>query len=159
LQPYEKPAAGTPESEDESAFITNCSRCHQVNGLTDSEGTPIISRPDLYVWSGAAPNLTNLMTRTDFAGGSFPLLTDDCNARLWSASPEEFSAIYLQGVSPECLNTVQLREWLRDAPAKKPMYTDPNELVPTDGKYRGMPNLGLSEDQIDKIIAYLAERK
>jgi cytochrome c oxidase subunit II len=159
LQPYEKPAAGTPEADDESAFITNCSRCHQVNGITDSEGKPIISRPDLYVYAGAAPNLTNLMTRTTFAGASFDLLTDDCMNRLWSAPPDEFSALYLQGVTPECFNAVQLREWLRDAPGKKPMYVDPTELGPSDEKYRGMPNLGLSEDQIDKIIAYLTERK
>ena len=33
-----------------------------------------------------------------------------------------------EGVTPECLNEVDLREWLRNAPAKKPMYTDPSEL-------------------------------
>ena len=35
------------------------------------------------------------------------------------------------------------------------MYTDPEELGPTDGKTRGMPYLALSEDQIDQLIAYL----
>jgi cytochrome c oxidase subunit 2 len=54
---------------------------------------------------------------------------------------------------------VQLREWLRNAPAMKPMYADPNELTPTDGLVRGMPNLALSEDQIDELVAYLLERK
>ena len=39
------------------------------------------------------------------------------------------------------------------------MYTDATKLGPTNGKTRGMPNLGLSENQIDQIIAYLAERK
>jgi cytochrome c oxidase subunit 2 len=39
------------------------------------------------------------------------------------------------------------------------MYADPENLAETDGKYRGMPNLGLSEDQIDQIVAYLLERK
>ena len=75
------------------------------------------------------------------------------------ASPEEFGAAYLKGVTLECLNQVDLREWLRDAPAKKPMYADPDKLEATDGKYRGMPNLGLSEDQIDQLVAYLLERK
>ena len=103
--------------------------------------------------------LTNLFTRTDFAGASFDLLTPECRSRLWNASPSEFSALYLQGVTPECFDAVQLREWIRDAPAKKPMYSDPNKLEPTDGKFRGMPNLNLKEDQIDKIVAYLTERK
>jgi cytochrome c oxidase subunit 2 len=48
---------------------------------------------------------------------------------------------------------------LRDAPGKKPMYADPDKLEATDGKFRGMPNLGLSEDQIDQLVAYLLERK
>ena len=39
------------------------------------------------------------------------------------------------------------------------MYTDPEELGPTDGKTRGMPYLALSEDQIDQLIAYLLERQ
>ena len=48
---------------------------------------------------------------------------------------------------------------MRDAPAKKPMYADPDKLEETDGKFRGMPDLGLSEDQIDELVAYLLERK
>ena len=100
------------------------------------------------------------MTRNTFAGASFDLLTDGTAATgVWNAPPEEFGPLYLQGVTPDCLNQVDLREWLRNAPAKKPMYTDPTELGPTDGKYRGMPNLGLTEDQIDQLIAYLLERK
>ena len=77
-----------------------------------------------------------------------------------SGTPRRRSSaqLYLEGVTPECLNQVDLREWLRNAPAKKPMYTEPTELGPTDGKTRGMPYLALSEDQIDEIIAYLLER-
>jgi cytochrome c oxidase subunit 2 len=67
--------------------------------------------------------------------------------------------LYLEGVTAECLNQIDLRGWLRNAPAMKPMYTDPEELEPTEGKTRGMPDLGLSEDQIDQLIAYLLERK
>jgi cytochrome c oxidase subunit II len=48
---------------------------------------------------------------------------------------------------------------LRNAPGKKPMYADPDKLDETDGKVRGMPDLGLSEDQIDQLVAYLLERK
>ncbi len=89
----------------------------------------MISRPELYVWSEAAPNLTNLMTRNTFAGATFNLLLDgECIDNVWDAPPEEFGERYLEGVTPECLNEVELREWLRNAPAMKPMYTDAEEL-------------------------------
>ena len=86
-------------------------------------------------------------------------MTPSCKTKLWDTPADKFSAEYLKGVSPDCLNTVELREWLRNAPAKKPMYADPAQLTTTGGKYRGMPNLGLTEAQIDKIVAYLTERK
>ncbi|MCU1395751.1 MAG: cytochrome c oxidase subunit [Ilumatobacteraceae bacterium] len=158
LAPYTSPTDAAGKA-GESTFLTQCSRCHQVNGIVNANGDPVISRPDQYVYSGAAPNLTNLMTRFDFAGASFDLITQDCRDKLWSAKPADFSALYLQGVTPACFDPVNLREWLRNAPAKKPMYADPAKLGPTDGKTRGMPNLNLTEDQIDQIISYLTERK
>jgi cytochrome c oxidase subunit 2 len=159
LAEYSPPAEGTLAAEGEQVFIQQCARCHQVNGLVDADGLPQIAQPELYVWSGAAPNLTNLMTRNTFAGATFSLLTEDCRDEVWDASPEEFGARYLEGVSEECLNAVDLREWLRNAPEKKPMYTDPEELSETDNKSRGMPYLALSEDQIDLLVAYLLERQ
>ena len=160
LEPYTRPAEGTLAATGEATYISQCSRCHQVDGLTDPiTGEPIVARPDLQVYSGAAPNLTNLMTRNTFAGASWDLLTDECRADVWEADTGEFAAEYLAGVSADCLNEADLREWLRNAPAKKPMYADPTELEETNGLYRGMPNLGLSEDQIDELIAYLLERK
>jgi cytochrome c oxidase subunit II len=149
----------------EDTFRTQCSRCHQVNGLTEenADGTnslkPIISQPNLYVVSGNAPNLTNLMTRTTFAGATWNLLNDVCREKLHSATPEAFGALYLQGVTPECLNQSDLRSWIRDAPAMKPMYSSEADKVRSGGKYRGMPNLHLNDNQIDEIIAYLLERK
>ncbi len=160
LEPYSAPAAGTLAAEGEATFVAQCSRCHQVNGLLDpNKGTLVVSYPDQFVYSGASPNLTNLMGRNTFAGASWDLLTPECRADVWDATPEEFGAKYLAGVTPECLNEIDLREWLRNAPAKKPMYADPTMLDETDGKTRGMPYLGLSEDQIDQLIAYLLERK
>jgi cytochrome c oxidase subunit 2 len=166
LEPYASPEEGTLAAEGESTFISQCSRCHQVDGLIDDKGNddpsddaPVVAAPDQWVYSGAAPNLTNLMTRNTFAGASWDLLTPECRADVWNASPDEFGAAYLKGVTPECLNEVDLKEWLRDAPAKKPMYADATQLAETDGKYRGMPALGLSEDQIDQLVAYLLERK
>ncbi len=159
LAPYEAPEEGTLAATGEQTFIQQCSRCHQVNGLLDTEGVPVIAQPELYVYSEAAPNLTHLMSRNTFAGTSFSLLISSCRNAVWDAPPEEFGARYLEGVTLECLNQVDLREWLRNAPAKKPMYTDPEELAPTDEKTRGMPYLALSEDQIDQLLAYLLQRQ
>jgi cytochrome c oxidase subunit 2 len=157
--PYVAPEAGTLAATGEATFSAQCSKCHQVNGLTKADGSPVLAEPDLYVVSGAAPNLTNLMTRTAFAGWTFDLISDDCRDKLWNASPADFGALYLQGVTPECFNEANLRTWLRNAPAMKPMYADPAKLAATGGKTRGMPNLNLNEDQIDELIAYLLERK
>ena len=159
LASYEAPEPGTLAASGESTYVAQCARCHQVNGLEDADGVPIIARPDLQVYSGAAPNLSYLMTRNTFAGASWDLLNDECRSRVWDAPPEEFGERYLAGVSAECLNSVDLRAWLRNAPAMKPMYTDPEKLAETDELPRGMPNLALSEDQIDELIAYLLERK
>ena len=159
LEAYASPAEGTLAAEGEATFITQCSRCHQVDGLTDSGGELVVARPDQNVWSGAAPNLTNFMTRNTFAGATWNLLSNECWPDVWEADSSEVGAAYLEGVSDSCLNEVELREWLRNAPAKKPMYTDPESLEETDGLPRGMPYLALSEDQIDQLIAYLLERK
>jgi cytochrome c oxidase subunit II len=159
IEPYEAPAAGTLAATGEATYIAQCSSCHQVDGLEDADGAPVIARPDLRVYSGAAPNLTNFMTRNTFAGASWDLLTAECRADVWEAPPEQLADRYLEGVTEGCLNSVELREWLRNAPAKKPMYTDAEKLDETDGLVRGMPNLALSEDQIDELVAYLLERK
>jgi len=159
IKPYESPEADTLAAAGEQTYISQCARCHQVNGLEDADGAPIVSRPDLSVYSGAAPNLTHLMTRNTFAGAAFNLLSPECRPRVWDAPPDTVGEEYLKGVTPDCLNSVELREWLRNAPAKKPMYADPTKLEATDGLVRGMPNLALSEDQIDELVAYLLERQ
>jgi cytochrome c oxidase subunit 2 len=99
------------------------------------------------------------MTRNTFAGATWDLVTPACRDDVWEAPPSEFGERYLEGVTEECLNEIDLKEWLRDAPSKKPMYTDPEQLEETDDKVRGMPNLALSEDQINELVAYLLERK
>ena len=159
LEEYTAPEAGTEASAGEALFIQQCSRCHQVNGLANPDGSLIISAPDQYIVSGAAPNLTNLLTRNTFAGASWDLLTPECRDKVWNAESVDFGERYLEGVSSDCLNQKDLREWLRNSPAKKPMYADPTKLAASNGKYRGMPALGLTEDQITTIIAYLLERK
>ena len=158
LEDYESPAEGTQAAAGEATYIANCSRCHQINGLEDDNG-PIVSRPDQQVYPGAAPNLTNLMTRNTFAGASWDLIDQQRRDEVWEASPEDFGPLYLAGVEDSYFNELDLREWLRNAPAKKPMYADPEQLEETDGLYRGMPFLALSEGQIDDLLAYLLERK
>jgi cytochrome c oxidase subunit 2 len=159
LADYEAPEEGSLAAQGEAEFIAQCARCHQVDGLTDADGELVVAHPEDQVYSGAAPNLTNLMTRNTFAGATWDLLTEDCREEVWEADPDEFGALYLEGVTEECLNAIDLEEWLRDAPAKKPMYTDATQLEETDNLVRGMPYLALSEDQIDKLVAYLLERK
>jgi cytochrome c oxidase subunit II len=47
-------------------------------------------------------------------------------------------------------NRNELEDWLRDPPAKKPMLPDDD---------RGMPNLNLTEEQIDQLVSYLLTLK
>ena len=141
----------TAAGKGEAVFKAQCARCHQINGLVDTKGNPIIAAADQNLVSGAAPNLTHIMSRTTFAGATYSLLTEECRATLLATPSESFGAAYLGGVSAGCLNVVELKEWLRNAPEKKPMYPKTKAA----GKGRGMPALGLSEDQIDQVVAYL----
>jgi cytochrome c oxidase subunit II len=155
LEPAAAAAEGSPAAEGLAVFTQQCVRCHQVNGLEDADGNPLIAQADQNLVSGAAPNLTHLMSRTTFAGSTFDLLSESCREELMAASPEEFGAMYLAGISSGCLNRVELEEWLRNAPAMKPMYPTPND----DGLARGMPYLALSEGDIDKLVEYLTTLK
>jgi len=157
--PYVAPAVGTLAKQGEEVFLNQCVRCHQVNGLTRADGTPAIAAPDENVWSGAAPNLSHLMTRNTFAGAMFDLLSKRCRDEVWNAPSDMVGARYLEGVTEECLNQKDLRAWLRNAPEVKPMYANPANLLVSNGKYRGMPYLALSEDDIGKLVAYLITLK
>ena len=77
--------------------------------------------------SGAAPNLTHFASRSTFAGGILNTYNADGS-----------------------LNRKDLEAWLRDPGALKENYTVPGE------QYRGMPDLDLSEQQIDDLVAYLS---
>ena len=157
--PYVAPAKDTLAKQGEEVFLNQCVRCHQVNGLTRADGTPAIAAPDENVWSGAAPNLSHLMSRNTFAGAMFNLLSKQCRDEVWNASSDVVGSKYLAGVTEECLNQKDLRAWLRNAPEVKPMYANPADLAVSNGKYRGMPYLALSEDDINKLVAYLITLK
>ena len=157
--PYVAPAKETLAQQGEEVFLNQCVRCHQVNGLMRADGTPAIAAPDENVWSGAAPNLTHLMSRNTFAGAMFDLLSKQCRDEVWNAPSAVVGAKYLAGVTEECLNQKDLRAWLRNAPEVKPMYANAENLAISNGKYRGMPYLALSEDDITKLVAYLVTLK
>ncbi|MGH9217180.1 MAG: c-type cytochrome [Acidimicrobiales bacterium] len=80
---------------------------------------------DLLVAGHAAPDLTHLMSRGVFASASFPLYGQNGEA-----------------------NRNVLEQWLRN----------PQDTLPMDADappYRGMPDLNLTEEQIDQLVVYL----
>ena len=111
-------------------FEAQCTSCHLVEGLNDDtfEGAAQVS--------GAAPNLTHFASRGIYAGGIFNLWRD-----LDGDEEVETDEIGQQ------LERNQLEAWLRNPPGEKPLAPAQN---------RGMPDLGLSEADIDALVAYLA---
>lgn len=140
-----------PESElakaGEELFVGQCARCHEVNGLTPDSTAPFTysDRPTAdygeevgtSLSSGNAPNLTHLMMRQTFAGNLLDLYEGDASDAV-VAIPEGRP------------NTNNIKRWLRDPEAIKPMNPENNQ---------GMPNLQLSEEQIDQLTAYLITLK
>ena len=117
--------------EGQETFRASCSQCHRVRGPGGNE--------DLFqgaaLVAGAAPDLTHFASRGTFAGAIFDLWRDvDGDGEV---DADEIG---------EELNVPDLEAWLRDPPARKAM-------APDDG--RGMPDLQLSEEQIDALVAYL----
>lgn len=126
-----------PEPADAEAraglevFQQLCIQCHRIDGVND------LPLGDAEQVSGVAPDLTHLMSRTVFAGGIFTLRDVPVQAG------EDFTLEDYQGGT---FDRSELEAWLRDPPGEKPMYPEGN---------RGMPNLGLTEQQIDQLVAYL----
>ena len=118
---------GDPGFEGQQLFVQRCTSCHQINGLETEDGDPIEVEGNAAVVALHAPNLTHLMTRGVFAGALFDLYDPETG---------EF-------------NRDQLEAWIRNPPGEKPMY------VPAEGTPRGMPDLGLTEAEIDQVVDYL----
>ncbi len=125
--------ASEPETAEEAAgqqvFVNLCASCHLVEGVnsdTYNGATQV---------SGAAPNLTHFASRGTYAGSIFDLWQDLDGDDIvsWDEIGQE-------------LDRNQLEAWLRNPPAEKPLAPAQN---------RGMPNLGLSEADIDSLVAYL----
>ena len=127
-----------------------CAQCHVIKGVNEVK----IATSKVPLTSGVAPDLTHLMTRGTFAGSILNLYdpVDPNNPSVTLAASDVAAAgdpgAALTGgtVDTERVNRTSLEAWLRNPAAIKPNYAQGG---------RGMPNLGLSEAQIDELVAYL----
>ena len=135
-------------AEGKKVWQALCAQCHVIKGINDvkMKETP----PPLV--AGVAPDLTPFMTRGTFAGSIFnlyePVSSDGQPLPMSDVAAAGDPGAVLTGgqVNTATVNRVTLEAWLRNAPALKPMY-------PQGG--RGMPNLNLTEEQIDQLVAFL----
>ena len=135
-------------AEGKKVWQALCAQCHVIKGINDAKmkETP----PPLV--AGVAPDLTHFMTRGTFAGSIFnlyePVSSDGQPLPMSDVAAAGDPGAVLTGgpVNTATVNRVTLEAWLRNAPALKPMY-------PQGG--RGMPNLNLTEEQIDQLVAVL----
>ena len=155
LKDHAAQPTGADAQEGRKVWESLCAQCHVIKGINDAKLKE--SPPPLV--AGVAPDLTHLMTRGTFAGSIFNLYTDvqstypGSNGADLGTDPTDVAAAGNPGdalfggkVDSEKVNRVYLEAWLRNAPAMKPMYAQGG---------RGMPNLGLTEAQIDQLVAFL----
>ena len=119
LQPSTIPTSAAAKRGYE-LFGRHCVSCHVIDGVYESAADG-----NANLLSGVAPNLTHLMTRTSFAGSLFELYNDDGSA-----------------------NIAELREWVRDAPDRKPARPDNRQ-----GMISFVETLNNSE--LDDLVTYL----
>jgi cytochrome c oxidase subunit II len=127
---------GELAQEGMELFRTTCSQCHLVSGEGGNEAAREEAGTEgAALVAGAAPDLTHFASRGVFAGAVFDLWVD----------LDDNGEVDIDEVGQE-LNVAALEAWLRDPPALKPAYAEGG---------RGMPNLNLTEEQIDALVAYL----
>lgn len=149
-QPAEEPTTDLAQQGLEE-FQAQCASCHVIDGVNDGE-----EQDDVPLVSGMAPNLTHLMSRGTFAGGIFNLHypNPEGDDRPYGATCTmetledcgDPTDVGLAGNPDNPLYRPALEAWLRDAPSMKPMAPE---------EERGMPDMGLTQDQIDALVAYL----
>ncbi|MEI2699875.1 MAG: cytochrome c oxidase subunit II [Microthrixaceae bacterium] len=139
----------------QALFVTQCSFCHQINGLDPNSQAPYTysETPDpeygksvnISMASGNAPNLTHFMMRSYFAGGLL---------RLYENLPEGDGRIedssLVEAVPSGTPDANNIKRWLRNPEEVKPMNPNNNQ---------GMPNYNLSEEQIEQLTAFLLTLK
>lgn len=123
----ETPAPETSAQRAVATFRGKCASCHLMEGVADDVWTAETVASKLV--SGAAPNLTHFSSRTTFAGGI---------RNVWDPKTGEF-------------NENDLRQWLINPESVKANYTELDER----GRMRGMPNLELTTEEVDDLIALL----
>ncbi len=112
-----------------NTFRTKCSSCHMMEGVAEDLWSE--ERVAEQLVAGAAPNLTHFASRTMFAGGIY---------YVWDPDTGQF-------------NDNDVRAWLQNPFALKENYTDP--VSDEDSRMRGMPNLGLTTQELDDLVALL----
>lgn len=127
-------AGDTPAPENAiqrgiATFRGKCASCHLMDNVADDLWSQ--ERVAEQLVSGVAPNLTHFSSRTTFAGGI---------RNTWDPETLEF-------------NANDLRQWLQDPSSVKANYAEP--ATDDDTRMRGMPNLGLSTQEIDDLVGLL----
>jgi cytochrome c oxidase subunit II len=123
-------------------FATQCSGCHLARGINDDQFAEQGNGTELLV-SGNAPDLTHFASRGVFAGGILDLWVDQDGDGI--VEHDEIGGEFDRG---------NVEAWLRDPPAEKPMDA-PALPDPGGDKIRGMPDLNLTEEQIDQLVDFL----
>jgi cytochrome c oxidase subunit II len=128
-------------------FGSQCSVCHLARGINDDQFEEAGDGTTELV-SENAPDLTHFATRGAFAGATFDLWDDLDGDHIVEADE-------IGTANGGVFNRAALEAWLRDPPAEKPMAPVTPEEVEAGEQGRGMPNLNLSEEQIDQLVAFL----
>ena len=126
------PAEGSAAEAGATLFETHCISCHVVDGAYESA-----AGGNANLLAGIAPNLTNLMSRTAFAGALY---------ETYLTGPD---GEYLRDEHGNLrLNVAELREWVRNAPDMKPARAD---------NQQGMLDFSevLTDQELDNLMAYL----
>ena len=149
MRPAPLLSPGDEGYEGQQLFVDNCARCHSIAGVTDTNGDDQtdLTGSDASIYSGsdpvhdqlvsgAAPDLTHLISRATFAGAAFDLYED---------RGEDLP--YTQLAQQGDLNGVDLERWIANAPARKPAMWESE---------RGMPPFpNLTPEDIDSLVTYL----
>lgn len=127
----------TPEGAMQRAVATfrgKCASCHLMDGVADDLFDQ--DRVAEQLVAGAAPNLTHFASRTTFGGGI---------RNVWDPEPD--------ANGEHQFNKNDIAQWLRDPNSVKTNYTEP--VSEDDSRMRGMPNLGLSTQEVDDLVTLL----
>jgi cytochrome c oxidase subunit 2 len=163
-RPAREPDPSNLEAVEGQKVFTGqlCSSCHLIRGVNDEKYADPEKGVKSQLVSGVAPELTHFASRGMFAGAiynlHYPNPVGNTQPLGRTCGREDLrncgdpSDVNQPGNPDNPFNSVALEAWLRNPPAMKPMYVEPTQYT---AKLRGMPNLGLSESQIDQLTAYL----